>query len=272
MAEDVGRRVTKRRRYVLLIAALALLMVAERANLLMLCIGTAAAQNVLPRDFIVDSRAFLDSCPPGHRIQFQSDAISLYVDPHWLDTYTLIKLAERFRNHCPTEPVQAGPGLINPLFFNRSIISAAQITPTSLGSSYFQLIIAFIPQREDKPFPGTHREPVQQSTVVELPPLPERTKSQPPNKIYELRYPDDGTGSSTVVRMSCSGGGPQTLGKRSCFTVTTYDTPYRYRGVLSVYYHMSHPHSAEGALSEGEAVLTFDRRIRAWIDSMLTQP
>jgi len=277
----MGRMVKTRRRYRPIAAVLLAVFAAGsmRADGLQMFVGSAAAQIVQPRDFIVDSKKFLDSCPPGHRIRFQREETSLNVDPHWLDTYSLFQLAERFRNQCPIEPVQSGQGLINPLFFNRSIIAAAQINPTTLGGSYFGLRIAFIPPREDKPFLGMSREPVQQPSVFEITPaLPDAGKSQPPSKIYDLHYPDDGMGSSTTVRLSCNGGGPETDGKRACFTVTSFDTPYRYRGVLSVYYMVQQAYSpasqkpANSELAEPELWLAFDTRIRAWIDSMMGKP
>jgi len=277
----MGRRVKTRRRYRPIAAVLLAVFAAGsmRADGLQMFVGSAAAQIVQPRDFIVDSKKFLDSCPPGHRIRFQREETSLNVDPHWLDTYSLFQLAERFRNQCPLETVQTGPWLSNPLFFNRSIIVAAQIAPTNLGSSYFGLRIAFVPSREDKPFPGMSREPVQQPSVSEIAPaLADAGKSHPPNKIYDLHYPDDGTGSSTTVRLSCNGGGPETRGQRACFTVTSFDTPYRYRGTLSIYYMVqqsyppSAPESLASNLAEPELWLAFDMRIRAWIDSMLTTP
>jgi hypothetical protein len=221
---------------------------------------------------VSNPKTFLDSCPPEHRIHFQSDEYSLHVDPRLLDGITVLDLAKSFENRCPLEPVLVPQQFKHGFFFGKAALVAAN-TPANMGSSYFRLITGFVPRREDKPFSGRPREAVEQPSVFDVPPpIPERTKSEPPNQVYELRYPDDGMGSSTIVRVSCSGGGPHTLGKRSCFTVTTYDTPYRYRGALSVTYHMSHPYSAEGAASEREAVLIFDRRIRAWIDTMLTQP
>jgi len=232
-------------------------------------IGTATAQSAPRKGFIVNQRTFLDSCPPGHRIRFQSDTMSLHVDPRLFDSISIGDLATVFENRCPLEAVLVPQQFKHGFFFGRAALAAAN-TPTNLGSSFFRLITGFVPRREDKPFPGGPREAVQQPSVfhVQLP-IPEQTNSEPPSQVYELRYPDDGMGSSTIVRVSCSGGGPHTLGKRSCFTVTSYDTPYRYRGVLSVIYDMSHPHSAEGAIQEREAVLAFDMRIRAWIDSMM---
>ncbi len=237
-----------------------------------LSIGSAAAQRARPREFVTDPQTFLTSCPPGHRIQFQAEGMSLYVDPHWLETYSLQQLAEHYRNSCPTEPVQVGQGLVNPLFFNRSIIAAAG-TPTNLGSSYLRLIIGFVSRREDKPFPGADGGPVQQPLIVDVTPrVLGRNNPRPGNRIYELRYPDDGTESSTTVRVPCSGGGPETRGKRSCFTVSSYDAPYRYRGVLSVYYRISHSPSTETGMSEPEAILAFDMRVRAWVDRMMIKP
>lgn len=126
-------------------------------------IRSAAAKSIQPRDFGINSRTFLDLCPPRYRIDFQADATSFHVDPHWLDTYSLDQFADRFRNQCPTAPVQTGQGLISSFSFNYSVISAAQITPATLGSSYFGLRNAFIRWCEDKPFPGRRREPVHQS-------------------------------------------------------------------------------------------------------------
>ncbi len=158
-----------------------------------LSIGSAAAQRARPRDFVIDPQTFLTSCPPGHRIQFQAEGMSLYVDPHWLETYSLLQLADHYRNSCPTESVQVRQGLVNPLFFNRSIIAAAGIEPASLGSSYFQLLIAFIPRRKDKPLAQASSDPVTRPLVSDLPPSFADKNSQAQQRLYDLRYPIDGS-------------------------------------------------------------------------------
>lgn len=152
-------------------------------------IRSAAAKSVQPRDFGINSRTFLDSCPPRYRIDFQSDATWFHVDPHWLDTASLDQLADRFRNQCPTAPVRTGQGLINSFSFNYSAISAAQITPTTLGSSYFGLHNAFIRWREDKPFLELHREPVHQSYSPEQQSAPSAMEEPELTFAFNMRIP-----------------------------------------------------------------------------------
>ena len=241
-------------------------------------IGSAAAQSAPRKGFVVNPRTFLDSCPPGHRIQFQSGGMSLYVDPRLLDSISVLDLVKAFEDQCPFESVPVPERFKHAFFFGKAALAAAN-TPANLGTSYFRLITGFVPRRDDKPLPGASREPVQHPTVFDVPPpLPDSRNSQPPRRIYDLHYPDDGTGSSTTIRVSCNGGGPETNRKRSCFTATSYDTPYRYRGTISIRYTFSQPYSPEAqpsthpALAERELVLAFDIRVRAWIDSMLTKP
>lgn len=242
---------------------LAACLVAMAAN------GTQAA----PKTFVESPRALLESCPAGHRIEFRFGAISLHVDPHWLEDLTLQRLATRFRNQCPGVPIELAPasGLAAALDFNRSVVAAAHIEPPDLGRHYFQLIIASIPPPSGTPatsVPQTQAdEPALVDVTAEVP--------RPPSaRVYELRYPQGDAGTATTVRISCGGSAPESGKIRTCFTVE----PYRYRGTLSVRYSFrqeqlplpeARPAMPSAVMTEPEGVRAFDARLRAWIDSIM---
>ena len=182
----MGRRVGRRGRYGLTVAALLAVFAAVgwmRADgtgaptmgagdafiLSALGIGSAAAQSTPRKGFVVNQRTFLDSCPPGHRIRFRSDTMSLHVDPRSFDSISIGDLATVFENRCPLEAVLVPQQFKHGFFFGRAALAAAN-TPPNLGSSFFRLITGFVPRREDKPFPGGPREAVKQPSIFDVPP------------------------------------------------------------------------------------------------------
>lgn len=216
----------------------------------------------------LDYREFIDSCA-GRRIEFAFGATSLHIDPRWLDG-TTVDLMHRFPYGCPAVPVAD----ISPVSFNEALLQSANI-PGGMGQPYLFFQIARETKQSDSSRtlatnrPAELKEPV----VIEVPRVANAPESA---RVYQLHYPDGDDGSATTVQISCGGEAGRPAGRR-CFTVFQY----RYRRDLSINYLFqqdqlpipgSNQASSPEGLTEPQGILIFDRRIRAWIDSMTAKP
>jgi hypothetical protein len=217
----------------------------------------------------------LKSCPQGHRIEFVFGATSIYLDPRWLGTSPLFDLNQRSPGRCPLEPVS---GL--DLYLNVSILEAAEI-PVGLGRPFlFFLIEKASDTRMRNNLTAAQEAQRRQAAhpfVVDVTASIFGSKPPSPNsRVYRVLYPDGGIGSEPAVEISC-GGVPGQPAVRNCFT----SLPYRYAGAIDVRYRFQQDQlpladaaqaSSSDAMSEPEGVLTFDTRIRAWLDGALKKP
>ena len=229
---------------------------------------------------------FHKACPPGHRVEFVVGSLSLFVDPRWLDIATLASLSERFGSNCPSQPVT-----ISALYFANSILDAANM-PAKLGQPFLFFVVrneAELPlgrmtklDHPDAPPLRRTAEPyIEDITRIAFTipgfAIPARSPSE---LVYRLVYPGTGHEPPTSIEIVCGGDASQSGQPgpdRNCFTPIAYS----YLAGLSVEYRFQQDHlpiiepgrvAALGTMYEPEGVLIFDKRIRAWLDSLTKNP
>jgi hypothetical protein len=226
-----------------------------------------------------ERRTFGDvrDCPPGHRIEFVLPATTIYVDPRWLGSSTIIDLKNQGGPACPTGPVkrngiELGYGILRAMDVHRSI-----------GARLMRFDIGGHPDDPRFLAPGrtaSDAKPHRASPWIEDDTL---LKNVPNSRGYLIHYPPV-QGLDRPVQISCGGGdtipGTSTKMLRTCSkrAIADKDTPFdgiHYGYTLSqtdVPVPPVSPEYSTDPTSEPGALLEFDSRFRAWFLTLKQKP
>lgn len=218
-----------------------------------------------------ERRAFGDArdCPPGHRIEFVLPATTIYVDPRWLGSMTIMDLKDLGGPACPTGPVkrsgiELGYGILRAMDLHRGI--GARLMRFNIGGDPEDPRF-LAPGRGAPDATRHHRGPwIEDDTAL---------TNIPDSRGYLIHYPIV-QGPDRPVRISCGGGGSMRLcGKGS---IAGKDTPFdhiHYSYTLSqtdVPIPARSPEYSTDPASEPGALLEFDSRFRAWFLTLKQKP
>jgi hypothetical protein len=208
-------------------------------------------------------------CPLGHRIEFVLPATTIYVDPRWLGSMTIIDLKEAGGPACPTGPIkrngiELGYGILRAMDVHRGI--GARLMRFSIGGDPNDPQMLTPPRSASAPKRSAPW--IEDDTVL---------KNVPDSRGYRLYYPDAEGVPNRPVRISCGGGdfklGNQQQPLRTCRkdALIGKNTPFdgvHYDYILSQTEvpvpALAADYSTDPA-SEPGALLEFDSRFRAWL-------
>jgi hypothetical protein len=215
-------------------------------------------------------------CPPGHRIEFVLPAGTLYIDPHWLGSVTIINLKEKGGPACPTGPIkrsgiELGYGVLRALDVHHGIGTRLMRFDVGSGPNDPQSLTATRSPSE----PKRSAPWIEDDTVL---------KNVPDSRGYLLYYPDVEGVPNRPVRIGCGGGGiipgtqqrmPRTCRKDSLAGKNTPFAGFHYSYILSqteVPIPDLAPEYSTDPESEPGALFEFDSHFRAWLLSVAKRP
>jgi|SRR5829696_5255143 len=226
-----------------------------------------------------ERRTFGDvrDCPPGHRIEFILPATTIYVDPRWLGSSTIIDLKNQGGPACPTGPVkrngiELGYGILRAMDVHRGI--GAGLMRFDVGGNPNESRFLAPGQSDSDAKPHRSGPWIEDDTML---------KNVPNARGYLIHYPAV-NGLDRPVRISCGGGEAITGAShkllRTCSKgpIAGKDTPFdgiHYTYTLSQTDVPVPPISAEYSTdpaSEPGALLEFDSRFRAWFLTLKKKP
>jgi hypothetical protein len=223
--------------------------------------SSVLAQNQPAPKLFGDAR----DCPPEHRIEFVLPAATIYVDPRWLGSMTILDLKKQGGSVCPAGPikrasVELGQGILRPLDLHRGIgvrlmrfgVGGDPSDPQSLTSA-----------RSESDVEPAHSAPwIEDDTIKTM------LTRDPTVRAYRLFYPTPKGVPNRPVRISCAGESKHRLCSKQ--TIAGRDTPFdgvHYGYTVSqtdVPVSNVEPEYSSDPTSEPGALLEFDSRFRAW--------
>jgi hypothetical protein len=195
-----------------------------------LCAGGswALAQNVpsqAPQHQFGDAR----DCPPGYRIEFVLPATTIYVDPRWLGSSTIVELQHMGGPACPTGSIKRngidlGYGILRAMGLQHGI--GARLMRFSIGGNPYD------PDTLTPARPESDMEPQRSTPWIEDDTSKWLVTRSPSSRGYLLYYPTERGVPNRPIRISCGGGeiipGTQQRMLRICGkdTIAGRDTPF----------------------------------------------
>src|SRR4051812_27984455 len=141
--------------------------------------SSVLAQNQPAPKLFGDAR----DCPPGHRIEFVLPAATIYVDPRWLGSMTILDLKEQKGPPCPTGPIkrasiELGQGILHALDLHRGI-----------GTRLMRFGIGGYPNDPQSLIPESDSERQRSAAWIEDNTIKSTLTRSPDTRSYRLNYP-----------------------------------------------------------------------------------
>jgi hypothetical protein len=160
--------------------------------------GWGLAQDQSGRKMFGDAR----DCPPGHRIEFALPATTIYVDPRWLGSTTILDLKEQGGPACPTgsvkrSSIELGEGMLRALDLHRGI-GTRLIRFGAGGDPNDPRVLT--PARS-----GADGEPQPSAPWIEDDTPQSLLERSPSTRIYRLCYPSEKGSPQRPVIIICVG-------------------------------------------------------------------
>jgi hypothetical protein len=242
--------------------------------------GRVLAQDVpsqAPQHQFGDAR----DCPPGYRIEFVLPRTTIYVDPRWLGSGTIVELQHTGGPACPTgsikrNGIELGYGILRAMGLHHGI--GSRLMRFGIGGDPTD------PQTLSPARPESDTEPQRSAAWIKDDTSKWMLTQSPTSRAYLLFYPTPKGVPNRPVRISCGGGeiipGTQQRMLRTCGkdTIAGRDTPFdsiHYSYIVSQadvsILDVSTEYSTDPT-SEPGALLEFDSRFREWFLTLKQKP